>query len=194
MAETLSTMLPLGTSMPPFSLTDAVSGRTITDRDVAGPKGTIVMFLCNHCPFVKHVLPELDRLAAEYAGKGIGVVAINSNDVVAYPQDGPGPMKELATSRGWKFPFLIDEEQSVGRAHHAACTPDFFVFDAERRLAYRGRLDESRPNSAVPLTGADLRAALDAILAGRAPAADQKPSVGCGIKWKAGVIPGSEIR
>ena len=185
MAETLSTMLPLGTALPTFSLTDVVSGRKVTDRDAAGPKGTLVMFLCNHCPFVKHVLPELDRLVAEYGAKGIGVVAINSNDVVAYAQDGPGPMKELALARGWPFPFLLDDQQTVAKSHRAACTPDFFAFDAQGRLAYRGRLDESRPGSTTPLTGRDLRAALDAILAGSAPAADQKPSVGCGIKWKA---------
>ena len=186
MAETHSTMLPLGTSLPPFSLPDAVSGRTLSERDVAGPKGTLVMFLCNHCPFVKHVLPELERLAAEYAGRGIGVVAINSNDVVAYPQDGPAAMKELATARGWAFPFLFDDEQSVARNYGAACTPDFFAFDAKGRLAYRGRLDESRPGSSTPLTGRDLGAALDAIVAGRAPATEQRPSVGCGIKWKVG--------
>ena len=184
MAETPSTMLPLGTALPAFSLTDPVSGRTVTDAQVTGPKGTLVMFLCNHCPFVKHVLPELDRLAAEYAAKGIGVVAINSNDLEAYPQDGPGPMKELATERGWKFPFLFDEAQDTARGFGAACTPDFFAFDAARRLAYRGRLDESRPGSGTPVTGSDLRAALDAIVAGRAPAAEQKPSTGCGIKWR----------
>lgn len=189
MAETLSTMLPLGTSIPAFSLVDAVSGQKVTDRDAAGPKGTLVIFLCNHCPFVKHVLPELDRVVADYSAKGIGVVAINSNDLVAYPQDGPGPMKELAIARGWKFPFLFDDEQAAARAYRAACTPDFFAFDAQRRLAYRGRFDESRPGSNAPLTGRDLRAALDSILAGRAPAEDQKPSIGCGIKWKAGDVP-----
>ena len=183
MAETQSTMLPLGTVMPSFSLTDAVSGKTVTDRDAAGPRGTLVMFLCNHCPFVKHVMPELDRLAADYAPRGIGIVAINANDLEAYPQDGPGPMKELAETRGWKFPFLFDADQAAARAHGAACTPDFFAFDAQRRLAYRGRLDESRPNSATPLTGKDLRAALDAILAGQPVSQDQRPSTGCSIKW-----------
>jgi thiol-disulfide isomerase/thioredoxin len=189
MAETLSTMLTLGTPMPAFALTDVVTDGTVTDNDVAGAKGTLVMFICNHCPFVKHVLPELDRLAAEYAAKGIGIVAINSNDATAYPQDGPGPMKELAIERGWKFPFLFDDTQAAAAAYRAACTPDFFAFDAQRRLAYRGRLDESRPKTETPVTGRDLRAALDAILAGQAPAADQKPSVGCNIKWKAGVVP-----
>ena len=189
MAETLSTMLPLGTPLPAFALTDVVSGRTVTERDAAGPHGTLVMFICNHCPFVKHVLPELDRLTAEYGARGIGVVAINSNDLVAYPQDGPGPMKELALEHGWKFPFLFDESQAAALAYRAACTPDFFAFDRDGRLAYRGRLDESRPNGAAPLTGHDLRAALDAIVAGTAPSAEQKPSVGCGIKWKTVNLP-----
>ena len=184
MAETLSTMLPLGTQMPAFTLTDTVSGRRLSDRDVAGAKATLVMFICNHCPFVKHVLPEVEKLAAEVAAKGIGVVAISSNDVVGYPQDGPGPMKQLATERRWTFPYLFDDDQSVAAAFHAACTPDFFAFDAERKLAYRGRLVESRPGSRAPITGRELRAALDAILAGQAPAADQKPSIGCNIKWK----------
>ena len=185
MAETLSTMLPLGTSLPEFSLTDAASGRTITERDATGPKGTLVMFICNHCPFVKHVLPELERVVTEYAARGIGAVAINANDAVTYPQDGPGPMKELALERKWAFPFLFDETQSVARAFGAACTPDFFLFDSSKRLAYRGRFDESRPSSPTPVTGGELRLALDAILVGRQPTADQMPSIGCGIKWKA---------
>lgn len=189
MAETLSTMLTLGTALPDFSLTDAVTGRRVTHADVRGAQGTLVMFLCNHCPFVQHVLPELDRLAADYGAKGIGFVAINANDLETYPQDGPGPMKELATTRGWKFPFLFDETQEIARTFQAACTPDFFAFDAEGRLAYRGRLDETRPKTGAIASGRDLRAALDAIVAGRAPESDQKPSVGCGIKWKAGVLP-----
>jgi thiol-disulfide isomerase/thioredoxin len=189
MAATPSTMLPLGTKMPAFSLTDAVSGRATSSDQIKGAKATLVMFICNHCPFVKHVMPELDRIAAEYGARGIGVVAINSNDLEAYPQDGPGPMRELALERGWEFPFLFDREQSAGRAYRAACTPDFFAFDAQSRLAYRGRLDESRPNSDKPLTGRDLRAALDAIVAGKAPAPEQMPSVGCSIKWTAGRAP-----
>lgn len=189
MAETISNMLALGTPMPAWSLTDVVTGRTVTDRDAAGLRGTLVMFICNHCPFVRHVLPELDRLIADYRPRGIAVVAINSNDVTAYPQDGPGPMKELAAAHGWIIPFLFDADQSVARSFRAACTPDFFVFSSERRLAYRGRLDESRPGSELPVSGHDLRAALDAVIAGRMPATEQKPSVGCGIKWKAGVIP-----
>ena len=188
MAETPSTMLPLGTPLPSFSLADAVTGNTITERDAAGAQGTLVMFICNHCPFVKHVMPEIDRIATEYAPRGIGIAAINSNDPIAYPQDGPGPMKELAQERGWAFPFLFDEDQSVAKGFQAACTPDFFAFDAEGRLAYRGQLDASRPGSGAPLTGADLRAALDAIVAGRAPDAEQKPSIGCNIKWKVGSV------
>lgn len=186
MAETPSTMLPLDTPLPAFSLTDAVSGRTVTDRDAAGPKGTLVMFICNHCPFVQHVLAELERVAHDYLPKGIGVVAINANDLEAYPQDGPGPMKELAVAHGWKFPYLFDAEQSAARDFAAACTPDLYAFDANRKLAYRGRLDESRPGSPAPVTGKDLREALDAIVAGRKPAAEQRWSIGCNIKWKAG--------
>ena len=189
MAETLSNMLALGTPMPALALTDVVTGSRRSDRDVTGERGTLVMFICNHCPFVKHVLPELDRLMADYGPRGIGFVAINSNDVVSFPQDGPTPMKELAVSRGWTIPFLFDADQSVARAYRAACTPDFFLFEGGRRLVYRGRLDDSRPNSEAPLTGRELRAALDAVLAARMPALDQKPSIGCGIKWKAGVLP-----
>ncbi len=188
MAE-MSTMLALGTELPPFSLTDALTGRAVTERAAAGSKGTLVMFICNHCPFVKHVMPELDRLAADYIGKGIGLVAINSNDLETFPQDGPVPMAELARERGWTFPFLFDADQKVARTFQAACTPDFFLFDADRRLAYRGRLDDSRPNTDTPLTGRELRAALDAVVAGRAPDADQKPSIGCGIKWSARHMP-----
>ncbi len=189
MAATPSTMLPLGTPMPSFSLPDAVSGRTITDRDAAGAKGTVVMFICNHCPFVKHVMPELDRLANDYLAQGIGFVAINSNDLETNPDDGPDAMKALANERGWKFPFAFDGTQEVAKAFQAACTPDFFAFGADRKLAYRGQLDDARPKSDTPLTGRDLRAALDAIVAGRAPGADQKPSIGCNIKWKAGSVP-----
>jgi thiol-disulfide isomerase/thioredoxin len=146
------------------------------------------MFICNHCPFVKHVLPEVERVAAEYAPRGIASVAINANDAVTYPQDGPGPMQELALERKWAFPFLFDDSQSVAQAFRAACTPDFFVFDGKGKLAYRGRLDDSRPGQPTPVTGRELRLALDAILAGREPTADQMPSMGCGIKWKAGTV------
>jgi thiol-disulfide isomerase/thioredoxin len=177
-------MLELGTPMPAIALTDAVSGKVVTDRDVAGPKATLVMFICNHCPFVKHVLPEIGRIASEYAGKGVGFLAINPNDVVAYPQDGPEHMKSLATAQAWSFPFALDADQGVSRAFQAACTPDFFLFDAARRLAYRGRLDESRPGSVAQLSGKDLRAALEALTAGRPVDPAQRPSVGCSIKWR----------
>lgn len=182
-------MLPLGTRMPPFSLIDAASGRRVTERDAAGPNGTLVMFICNHCPFVKHVMPELGRLAGDYQPKGVGVVAINANDEEKYPQDAPPEMKKLVAKEGWQFPFLFDQTQVVAKAFHAACTPDFFVFDGIGKLAYRGQLDDSRPSTNVPVTGRDVRAALDAVLAGRAPANEQMPSIGCNIKWKPGAEP-----
>jgi thiol-disulfide isomerase/thioredoxin len=189
MAETRSTMLPLGTVMPSFTLPDAVSGRTLTSQDVRGTKGTLVMFLCNHCPFVQHVLPELQRLDHDYAKKGLGIVAINSNDLVAFQEDDPPHMKELAQQQGWSFPFLMDETQDVARAYNAACTPDFFLFDSENALAYRGRLDDTRPKTDAKPHGRDLRAALDEVVAGRAPTGEQFPSVGCNIKWKESPVP-----
>ena len=189
MAETLSTMLPLGTALPPFSLPDAVSGRTLSHDDVRGVKGTLVMVLGNHCPFVQHVLPELGRLDRDYRGKGVAFAAINANDLANYPQDGPPHMKELALAEGWDFPFLMDETQAVAQAYRAACTPDFFLFDANGALAYRGRLDETRPKGGVPPHGRDLRAALDAVIAGHPPSNAQEPSVGCNIKWKDASVP-----
>ncbi len=189
MAETPSTMLPLGTKMPAFSLTDAVSGKTVTDRAAAGKRATLVMFICNHCPFVKHVMDELGRLGADYIPKGVGVVAVNANDVEKYPQDGPDKMKELAVSEGWRFPFLLDDTQKIAQAYKAACTPDFFLFDADAKLVYRGQLDDSRPSNKIPVTGKDLRAALDAVLAGKPPLEEQKPSIGCNIKWRPGNEP-----
>jgi len=189
MAETPSTMLPLGTELPSFSLRDAVSGNLVSDHDVAGAKATLVMFLCNHCPFVKHVVPELGRIAAEYGPKGLAVVAINSNDVSAYPQDAPAHMKELARAEGWEFPFVLDDTQGIARSFRAACTPDFFLFDEDQRLVYRGQLDDSRPGNARPVTGKDLRAALDAVLASKPVDPVQKPSLGCNIKWKPGGEP-----
>lgn len=184
MAETLSTMLPLGTTLPAFDLPDTVTGTRVTDRTSSGTNGTLVMFLCNHCPFVKHVLAEIERIADDYASRGVRMIAINSNDLATYPQDGPDAMRELALARSWKFPFLFDETQEVARAFGAACTPDFFVFDHERTLVYRGRLDESRPGSPAPVTGRELRDALDAVVNGRAPSGDQRPSIGCNIKWR----------
>jgi thiol-disulfide isomerase/thioredoxin len=191
MVKTPSTMLELGTTLPEFSLPDAVSGRTVTDRDVATTRATVVMFICNHCPYVKHVMDELGRLSADYAPKDVSFVAINSNDIAAHPDDSPENMKALATARGWRFPFLYDEAQSTAKAFHAACTPDFFLFDGQQHLVYRGQLDDSRPGGDAPVTGRDLRAALDAVLGGRPVAAQQKASVGCNIKWKPGNAPAS---
>jgi len=189
MVETPSTMLPLGTALPDFSLVDAVSGSSVSADDLADRSALLVMFICNHCPFVKHVVGELGRLAEDYLPGGVGIVAINSNDVDAYPQDGPEHMRRLVEREGWEFPFLLDETQEVAKRFGAACTPDFFLFDADRRLAYRGQLDDSRPGSDRPVTGRDLRAALEAVLAGEPVPDDQKPSIGCNIKWRPGNEP-----
>ncbi|MBL8763154.1 MAG: thioredoxin family protein [Phycisphaerae bacterium] len=189
MAATPSTMLPLGTTMPSFSLLDPLSGQITTDANVVGRIGTLVMFLCNHCPFVKHIRSELSRLAAEYEAKGMGVVGISSNDAEAYPDDAPDKMEIEARAAGYVFPYLFDASQATAKAYRAACTPDFFLFDAARRLVYRGQLDDSRPKNGLPVTGRDLRAALDAVVAGRPVAAEQRPSIGCNIKWKPGNEP-----
>jgi len=189
MVATPSTMLQLGTPIPDFALPNVVDGRKVTPRDFEGKRALLVMFICNHCPFVKHVKDELTRLGRDYLSRDVGIVAINSNDVAKYPDDGPEQMKALALAEGWRFPFLLDEAQSVARAFKAACTPDFFVFDGEGRLAYRGQLDASRPRNDVPVTGADLRAALDAVLGGDPVPAEQAPSLGCNIKWKPGNEP-----
>ena len=194
MAETPSTMLPLGTALPDFSLVDAASGSRVSADDLADRNALLVMFICNHCPFVKHVVGELGRLAEDYLPGGVGIVAINSNNVDAYPQDGPEHMRRLVEREGWEFPFLLDETQEVAKEFGAACTPDFFLFDADRRLAYRGQLDDSRPGSEGPVTGRDLRAALDAVLAGEPLPEDQKPSIGCNIKWRPGNEPRSYRR
>ncbi len=186
MAKTESTMLPLGTPAPDFTLPDTVSGNNLSFKDIAGDKGTLVMFICNHCPFVKHVLDELGRLDQEYPERGIGLVAISANDVTGYPQDRPERMAELARGKGFTFPYLYDESQNTARAYDAACTPDFFVFDADRKLVYRGQLDDSRPGNSIPVTGKDLRAALDALIEGTRVSKEQKPSIGCNIKWKSG--------
>ncbi len=187
MVRTPSTMLPLGTAAPDFSLSN-IDGRSVSLADVAGEKGTVVMFICNHCPFVKHVADELAVLGRDYLPQGIGFVAISSNDVASHPADSPEQMVHEAEERGYPFPYLYDETQEVAKAYHAACTPDFYLFDAGRALVYRGQLDPSRPGSDVPVTGQDLRAAIDALLAGRQPIDEQIPSLGCNIKWK----PGSE--
>ena len=188
MVRTPSTMLPLGTPAPDFTLPN-VDGRTVALAEAAGPKGTLVMFICNHCPFVKHVADQLAALGRDCLARGIGVVAISSNDVSSHPADSPEQMVHEAEERGYVFPYLYDETQEVAHAYHAACTPDFFLFDGHRKLVYRGQLDASRPGNDIPVTGADLRAAIDALLTGRAVPAEQRPSLGCNIKWKPGNEP-----
>jgi peroxiredoxin len=175
-------MLELGTRAPDFDLPDA-TGRRVARAAYAG-KPLLVMFICNHCPYVIHVAPELARLTDEAMEKGVGVVGINSNDFGAYPDDSPAKMLEESKRRGYRFPYLVDESQAVARAYQAACTPDFFLFDAGGSLVYRGQMDGARPGNGVAVTGEDLRAALDAVLAGRTPAAEQRPSLGCNIKWR----------
>jgi thiol-disulfide isomerase/thioredoxin len=186
---TESTMLGLGTPAPDFALPDAVSGSTIHLADFAGKQGLLVMFLCPHCPYVKHIQQSLAALLKEYRAKPLGVVAISSNDVAQFPEDGPEGLRQSALELGFDFPYCYDESQEVAKAYQAACTPDLFLFDAERRLAYRGQFDSSRPKSSEPVTGADLRAALDAVLAGQPVTGEQRPSIGCNIKWKPGNAP-----
>ena len=184
MVQTPSNMMPLGTKAPDFCLSDSVSGNELCLQDLRGEVATLIMFICNHCPFVKHVQSELVNLGNEYPSKGIGLIAISSNDVSNYPEDSPENMKSLALSVGYTFPYLYDETQEVAKSYDAACTPDFYVFNKELKCVYRGQLDDSRPGNNIPVTGKDLRNALDAILNGKAVDADQKPSVGCNIKWK----------
>ncbi|MEE8519861.1 MAG: thioredoxin family protein [Gemmatimonadota bacterium] len=185
MALKPSTMLPLGSDAPAFELTNAVDGKTVSlGKDYDSAPALLVMFICNHCPFVIHVRDELGRVAADYMPKGLAVVAINSNSIESHPQDGPENMKRLAIQEGWEFPFLFDETQEVAKAYKAACTPDLFLFDGDCKLLYRGQLDDSRPSNAIPVTGHDLRAAIEDVLAGAPVSIDQKPSVGCNIKWK----------
>jgi peroxiredoxin len=179
-----SAMLELGTPAPAFSLPDVVTGRTISLDTFAGSNAILVMFICRHCPFVVHVQQELSRLGRDYQPKGVGIVAISANDAVAYPDDRPERLKEMAAAQGFVFPFCYDETQAVAKAYQAVCTPDFFLFDSARRLVYRGQLDDSRPGRGVA-DGRDLRAAVDAVLADRPVNDHQRPSVGCGIKWKA---------
>jgi len=190
MAATESTMLGLGTTAPDFELPDVVSGKTISLATFAGAKGLVVMFLCPHCPYVKHIQQGIAALAKDYAGAALGIVAISSNDVAQYPEDGPEGLRQMARDLGFDFPYCYDEPQETAKAYTAACTPDFFLFDGDRRLAYRGQFDESRRTNLVPVTGADLRAAIDAVLAARPVSPRQKPSIGCNIKWK----PGNEPR
>ncbi|MBI1950527.1 MAG: thioredoxin family protein [Acidobacteria bacterium] len=189
MVRTLSTMLKLGTPAPGFSLPDVVSGRVISLESFHDEKALLVMFICRHCPYVKHVQGELARLGTDYRDRGVGIVAISANDASAYPDDAPPGLREMAVELGFTFPFCHDESQAVAKAYTAACTPDFFLFDQARRLVYRGQLDDSRPDSGRPVTGRDLRAAIDAVLAGRPVGGDQRPSLGCNIKWKAGNEP-----
>ncbi len=184
MSNTLSNMLPLGTKAPEFSLFDTVSQSILNLSELKGKKGTVIMFICNHCPFVIHVNPELVKIANAYSNKGIRFIAISSNDVIHYPQDGPDKMKIHATAENYPFPYLYDETQKVAVTFNAACTPDFYVFDANLKLTYRGQLDESRPGNGIPLTGHDLRFALDCLIKHKDNINPQKPSIGCNIKWK----------
>ncbi len=184
MARTLSNMLPLGTKAPDFNLFDTVSETYKGLKELKGLKGTVIMFICNHCPFVKHVNSEISKLAKHYKHKGINCIAISSNDVENYPQDAPHLMKQNALEQGFVFPYLYDETQDVAKAYDAACTPDFYVFDKNLKLVYRGQLDDSRPENGIPITGKDVMDALDNILENKPVSPHQKPSIGCNIKWK----------
>ncbi|MGB5658766.1 MAG: thioredoxin family protein [Thermoanaerobaculia bacterium] len=187
MVMTPSTMLPLGTPAPDFSLPDT-ENRLVSTNEFSAAPGLLVMFLCNHCPFVKHIREALARFATEYRDRGLAIVAISSNDVAAFPEDSLEMMRQEAQEAGYGFPYLYDETQDIAKAYRAACTPDFFLFDGEGRLIYRGQFDDSRPGNEVPVTGRDLAAAVDALLEGAPVTLEQKPSIGCNIKWK----PGSE--
>ncbi|SDE92835.1 thioredoxin family protein [Ulvibacter litoralis] len=184
MSLTPSNMLPLGTKAPDFTLIDTVTNNPVSLTQIKGDKGTVVMFICNHCPFVKHVNEEIVRISNDYRVPGFGFVAISSNDVEKYPQDGPKEMWDTARKEDYSFPYLYDETQEVAKAYDAACTPDFYLFDADLKLVYRGQLDNSRPGNGIPVNGRDLREALDNILNNNAQRKDQKPSIGCNIKWK----------
>lgn len=184
MAATPSAMTDLGTPAPDFSLMDTVSGKKISLQDLRSGKATVIMFICNHCPFVKHINKELVKLAQDYIPKGISFIAVSSNDIVKYPDDAPDKMKEHALEQGYPFPYLFDETQDVAKAYDARCTPDFFIYDGSLKLAYRGQLDDSRPSNQVPVTGKDIRNALDCILRNEPVTVEQKPSIGCNIKWR----------
>lgn len=188
MAATPSTMLELGTPLPAFQLKD-FNGTTVSSADLAGARGVLVIFVSVHCPFVKLIQAEVGRFSTEYGPKGLKIVAIGANDLATHPHDGPEGMKGQAAQNGWSFPYLVDETQAVAKAFKAACTPDIFLFDGNGRLAYRGQFDGARPGNGVAVTGADLRAAADRVMAGQAVAADQRPSIGCNIKWRAGNEP-----
>ena len=189
MAKTLSTMHDLGTPALDFGLPDVVSGKTVSLSDFADKKALLVMFICRHCPFVKHVQDELARIGSDYAQRDVGIVAISANDAAEFPDDAPESLKEMAEQLGFTFPFLYDENQETAKAYSAACTPDFFLFDQSRKLVYRGQLDDSRPDSGKPVTGRDLRAAIDAVLNDKPVSPDQRASIGCNIKWKGGNEP-----
>jgi peroxiredoxin len=184
MALTPSKMLALGTKAPDFSLLNTVSGQTLSLPELRAERATVVMFICNHCPYVKHVQVALVQLASDYQPRGVNFVAISSNDAAAYPEDAPDKMKQVAQQFGYPFPYLHDETQAVAKAYDATCTPDFFVFDNELRCVYRGRMDDSTPGNGRPVTGSELRAALDAVVAGKPVGAEQQPSLGCNIKWR----------
>lgn len=184
MSRTPSNMIPLGTIAPDFKLIDAVTGNEVSLREKRGNRATVIFFICNHCPFVIHVNDELVRIANQYSEQGISFLAISSNDVKNYPQDAPHLMKKIAIELNYPFPYLYDESQDVAREYAAACTPDIYVFDHNLKLVYRGQLDESRPGNGIPLTGKDLRHALDCLIEGKENTQNQKPSIGCNIKWK----------
>lgn len=184
MTYTASAMLELGTAAPDFALEDVVTGKTIRREDYRGKSALLVMFLCPHCPYVKHLDSAIAALGKDYADRSVGIVAINSNDVSRYPEDSPEEMREQARSQGFVFPYLYDESQEVAHAYHAACTPDFYLFDGDQKLVYRGQFDSSRPKSGVSVTGEDLRGAIEQVLAGKPVPAEQKPSTACNIKWK----------
>ncbi|MBI3323436.1 MAG: thioredoxin family protein [Candidatus Omnitrophica bacterium] len=189
MVLTPSRMLALGTPAPDFRLPDVVSGESVTLDSFAGRKALLVMFICRHCPYVQHVKEELARIGRDYVPRGVGIVAVSANDAANYPDDSPEKLREMARELGFNFPFCHDESQETAKEYSAACTPDLFLFDGKRRLAYRGQLDDSRPGNGKPPNGRDLRSALDAVLAGQPAPADQKPSIGCNIKWKQGNEP-----
>jgi peroxiredoxin len=184
MVKTASTMLTLGTKAPDFSLTSAVDGKKVSLNDFSNKPALLVIFMCNHCPFVKHIAEGLAAFAKEYQSKGLAVVGISSNDYEAFPDDAPQKMAEEARARGYTFAYLVDADQQVAKKYRAACTPDFFLFDGQRKLVYRGQFDSSRPQSGIPVTGEDLRRAVDAVLTGQPIPVEQRPSIGCNIKWK----------
>jgi len=184
MSLTESTMLELGTVAPDFALTCVVTGKTVRRDDYRGKNALLVMFICTHCPYVKHIEKTLGKLGADYAGKPIAIVAISANDVTTHPEDSPENLKLQSQANGFNFPYLYDETQAVAHAYKAACTPDFFLFDGDFRLVYRGQYDSSRPGNGIPVTGEDLRAAIDTVLAGKPVPTGQRPSIGCNIKWK----------